>query len=112
MITVIARLKILPGKESEADEALSEMVAAVEANEPGALAYIMHRSQRDATDVTIFEIYADRDAFATHTQSAHFAALQPKLAQVADLSTVKIDRLERIAGFVRPPPDGGPSGPA
>jgi quinol monooxygenase YgiN len=103
MITIIARLKILPGKESEAEKALSDMVAAVEANEPGALAYIMHRSQRDPTDVTVFEVYADGEAFSTHSQSAHMAALQGKLAQLADLSAVKIDRLERIAGFVRPP---------
>ncbi len=103
MITIIAHLKILPGKESEAEKALSDMVSAVEANEPGALAYIMHRSQRDPTDVTIFEVYTDGDAFSTHTQSAHFAALQPKMAQFADLPAVKIERLERFAGFVRPP---------
>ena len=103
MQTVIARFKMQPGKESEALEALKNIVAAVEANEPGALTYIMHRSQRDPTDVTVFEVYADGDAFSAHGQTAHMAALQGKLAQLADLSTVKIDRLERIAGFVRPP---------
>ena len=103
MVTIIARFKIQPGKEAEAEKALADMVAAVEANEPGALTYIMHRSQRDPTDVTVFEVYADGDAFSAHGQTAHMAALQGKLAQLADLSTVKIDRLERIAGFVRPP---------
>jgi hypothetical protein len=29
------------------------------------------------------------------------AALQSKLAQVADLTAIKIERLERFAGFVR-----------
>ncbi len=101
MITIIAHLKILPGKESEAEKALAEMAAAVEANEPGALAYIMHRSQRDPTDVTVFEVYADGEAFSTHGQTPHMAALQASLAQVADLTAVKIDRLERFAGFVR-----------
>ena len=101
MITIIARLKILPGNESEAEEALADMAAAVEANEPGALAYLMHRSQRDPTDVTVFEVYADGEAFSAHGQTSHMAALQAKLAQVADLSTVKIERLERFAGFTR-----------
>ncbi len=101
MITIIAQLKILPGKESEAEKALAEMAAAVEANEPGALAYLMHRSQRDPTDVTVFEVYADGEAFSTHGQTSHMTALRASLAQVADLTAVKIDRLERFAGFTR-----------
>ena len=101
MITIIARLKILPGKQSEAEQALADMVSAVEAKEPDALAYIMHRNQREPTDVTVFEVYADGEAFSAHGQTAHMAALQAKLAQVADLSAVKIERLERFAGFTR-----------
>ena len=101
MITIIARLKILPGNEAEAEKALSEMAAAVEANEPGALAYIMHRNQREPADVTVFEVYTDGEAFSAHGQTSHMAALQAKLAQVANLSAVKIERLERFAGFTR-----------
>jgi quinol monooxygenase YgiN len=101
MITIIARLKIKPGNEAEVEKAASEMVAAVEANEPGALAYLMHRSQRDPTDVTVFEVYADSEAFSAHGQTPHMAKLQGKLAQLADLSAVKIQRLDRFAGFVR-----------
>ena len=103
MITIIARLKILPGSEAEGEQALTEMTAAVEASEPGALAYLMHRSQRDPADITVFEVYADGEAFSAHGQTSHMAALQGKLAQLADLSTVKIERLERFAGFVRQP---------
>jgi len=102
MITIIARLKIKPGNEAEAEKAATEMAAAVEANEPGAVAYLMHRSQRDPTDITVFEVYADTEAFSAHGQTAHMATLQSKLAQVADLSAGKIERLERFAGFVRP----------
>ena len=103
MITIIARLKIKPGNEAEAEKAAAEMAAAVEANEPGALAYLMHRSQRDPTDITVFEVYADTDAFSAHGQTVHMAKLQAKLAEVADLTAVKIERLERVAGFVRQP---------
>ncbi len=103
MTTRLAQFKIRPGKEAEAEKALSEMVAAVEANEPGALAYIAHRSQKEPTEITFFEVYADAEAASAHKKTPHYATLQRSLTQLADLSTVKIVRLERIAGFARPP---------
>src|SRR3972149_114700 len=108
MIPIIARRKILPGNESEAEEALADMAAAVEANEPGALAYLMHRSQRDPTDITVFEVYADAEAFSAHGQTPHMATLQGKLAQLADLSAIKIERLGGVARLLPPP---GPAAP-
>ena len=101
MTAILAQFKIKPEKQAEAEKALAEMVAAVEANEPGAALYIAHRSQEDPTLITFFEAYADDDAFRAHTQTPHMASLQRALAQLADLSTVRIERLERIAGFTR-----------
>jgi quinol monooxygenase YgiN len=101
VIAILAQFKLKPEKQAEAEAALAEMVAAVEANEPGAVLYIAHRSQRDPTLITFFEAYADGDAFTAHTQTPHMANLQRVLAQVADLSTVRIERLDRIAGFTR-----------
>ena len=101
MTAILAQFKLKPEKQAEAEKALAEMAAAVEANEPGAVLYIAHRSQKDPTLITFFEAYADDDAFGGHTQTAHFMDLQRQLAQVADLSTVRIERLERIAGFTR-----------
>ena len=101
MIAILAQFKIKPEMQAEAEKALAEMVAAVEANEPGAVLYIAHRSQKDPTPITFFEAYADGDAFRAHTATPHFQNLQRVLAQVADLSTVRIERLERIAGFTR-----------
>lgn len=101
MVTVLASFNIKPDKQAEADEALKEMGEAVQANEPGALAYAIHHDEKDPTRIVFFEMYTDRDAFKAHTGSPHFMALQGKLAQLADLSTVKIERLERFAGFVR-----------
>jgi quinol monooxygenase YgiN len=103
MITILARLNIQPGKEDEAEKAISEMVAAVEANEPGALAYIFHRSQKEPTEITVFEVYADAEAFDAHGRSPHMATLRSGFGPLFDASTVKIERLERFAGFVRPP---------
>ena len=101
MTAILAQFKLKPEKQAEAEKALAEMVAAVEANEPGATLYIAHRSQKDPTLVTFFEAYADDDAFRAHTATPHMANLQRALAELADLSTVRIERLDRIAGFVR-----------
>ena len=61
MTTVLAQFKIQPGKEAEAEKALNEMAAAVEANEPGALLYVFNRSQKEPSEITVFEVYADGD---------------------------------------------------
>ncbi len=103
MTTILAQFKVQPGKEAEGEKALREMAAAVEANEPGALAYIMHRSQKDPSEITVFEVYAEGEAFNAHGQSPHMATLRAAFGSVFDPATVKIERLERFAGFVRPP---------
>jgi quinol monooxygenase YgiN len=103
MVTIVARFRIQPGKESEGEQALKEMAAAVEADEPGALAYIFHRSQRDANEITVFEVYADDAAFTAHGQTAHMGKLRTAFGTLFDPTSVKIDRLDRIAGFARPP---------
>ncbi len=103
MTTILAQFKVQPGKEDEAEKALNEMAAAVEANEPGALAYIMHRSQKDPDEITVFEVYADAEALNAHGQTSHMAQFRSNFASLFDPASVKIERLERIAGFVRPP---------
>ncbi len=102
MQTVIARFKIQPGKESEALEALKAMTAAVEANEPGALAYAMHRGQVDPLEVYVYEVYADRAAFDAHRKTDHMRELQSRFAQLMDPASFNVEMLERVAGFVRP----------
>ncbi len=101
MITILARLKIQAGKEAEGEKALSEMAAAVEANEPGALLYVFNRSQKEPSEITVFEVYADAEAFDAHGQSPHMGQFRAAFASVFDPTAVKIERLERIAGFVR-----------
>ncbi|MBI1885103.1 MAG: antibiotic biosynthesis monooxygenase [Chloroflexi bacterium] len=101
MVTILARFKVQPGKEAEAEQALREMAGAVEANEPGALAYVFHRSRSDPAEVTVFEVYADDGAFSTHGTSAHMTKLRSAFGSVFDPGSVKIERLERFAGFIR-----------
>ena len=101
MNTILARFKIIEGKEAEAEEAIKQMASSVEGKEKGALTYIFHRNPKDPAEITVFEVYADDDASAAHRASEHMAAFGSKFGTVFDPATVKIERLERVAGFAR-----------
>ena len=103
MINVIARFKMQPGKESEALKTLSDMAAAVEANEPGAVVYVVHRGQVDPLEIYVYEVYADHAAFDAHRKTPHMKELQAKFSQLMDPASFNVELLERIAGFMRPP---------
>ena len=104
MITILAHLRLYPGKGSEADEAFLEMAAAVEANEPGAWIYTMHRSHEDPLDVYVYEVYEGEEAFELHVNTPHIEKLRATLVEIADPSVSSIRVLEAIAGFARPAP--------
>lgn len=101
MITILFRMKMRNGKEKPALASLRKMAATVSASEPDTLAYVFHRSQDDAADVVLYEAYLDNAALQTHVQSPHMAEFQTKVAELFDVSAIKVDALERIAGFVR-----------
>lgn len=134
MIVVLAKFRALPGKEGTVAEALREVAEAVERQEPGLLAYIMHRSPPSAEalphpvpsgenqpallpymmsfaqqssgaplEFTVLEVYADDQAFLHHLATSHLMAFQAKMAGAVDPSSVRIEFLERFAGFIRPP---------
>ncbi|MCH8160590.1 MAG: antibiotic biosynthesis monooxygenase [Chloroflexi bacterium] len=101
MVTIIARMKIREGKEEEALAKVTAMAEAVQANEPGALAYIVHRNQEDPSEIVFFELYADDAAFESHGQTAHMGAMRENFVEIFDPASLKIERLDRIAGEVR-----------
>lgn len=103
MVTVIARFKMQPDKVDEALKTLGTMAAAVEANEPGALAYVMHRSQVDPLEVYVYEMYADHAAFDAHRKTPHMEEMQAKFSHLMDPASFNVELLDRLAGFVRPP---------
>ncbi len=101
MNTIVAKFKIQPGKEAEAEEAMKKQVSAVESGEAGVITYIFHRSAKDPLEVTVFEVYRDDEAVAAHRSAPHQAAFGALFGTVFDTSTVEIRRLERVAGFSR-----------
>ena len=104
MITILAHLRLHPGKEREADEAFLEMATAVEASEPGAWIYTFHRAHDDPLDVYVYEGYEDEEAFEHHRSTSHIEALRARLAQLVEPASSSVRVLEPIAGFVRPAP--------
>lgn len=101
MVSVIFRARMKPGKEDEAIKAMSDMAAAVKANEPGALIYAFHRVKDDPSELVFWELYADDDAFKTHTSTEHMGVMRGSFVELFDPTTVKLERLDHVAGFSR-----------
>jgi predicted enzyme related to lactoylglutathione lyase/quinol monooxygenase YgiN len=108
---------IAPGREIEARQALMALPAAVQANEPGTLTYLVHtpygadaRLQSlpppEPLRVLFFETYADPDAFLAHVNGptfTHFVATYGHCfvgTNGKPYTTVQF--LDLLAGFVRP----------
>ena len=101
MITIVARLTMLGGKDDEAVEHVRKMASAVEANEPNALAYVCHRSLDNPLEIVFFEVYTDGETLKAHNQTSHMGEFRARLSELFDLTQVKIERMERAGGFVR-----------
>jgi len=57
--------------------------------------------RKDPSEITVYEIYADDDASTKHRGTEHMAAFASYFGSLFDPASVKIERLERIAGFSR-----------
>ena len=100
MITIIARFQCQEGKEDEGFAALKKMAASVEEKEDGAVAYIAHRSIDNPQEIVFFEIYKDEDSMKAHGKSEHMAEMNSNFMKYF-APPVKIEKLERIGGFMR-----------
>ena len=66
MVTVIAKIRVVPGKEAEFEQAARDMIAHVRANEPGTRTYVLHRAAGNPAEFLFYERYDDEAAFAAH----------------------------------------------
>lgn len=99
MLTIVARLQAVPGKETDLRRVLTEMVGNVKANEAGKVtAYSLHTSDSDPTLFLFYEQYADAEAFAAHGTTDHMKAMG---AQIAGLLAGRpvVERYTQIAGI-------------
>jgi quinol monooxygenase YgiN len=80
---------------------LKEMAKEVEAQEPGALAYIAHRCLANRNEIIVFELYENEPAYEAHRRTPHVEELEAALGDIIDSAEFKIEGLERVAGFNR-----------
>jgi quinol monooxygenase YgiN len=97
MITIVAKLHAVAGKEDDLRAVLSEMVKNVGANEPGVRAYSLHTSDTDPTLFLFYEQYANPEALEGHRTTPHMAAMGPKLAGLLAGRPV-LERYTQVAG--------------
>ncbi len=100
-VTQTASFGIGEGKEEEAAAAIAELVAAVEANEPGVLVYSAYRTGGTPGRVFFFEIYENEDVLKAHGQQPHLAKMGLSFQQGVFTGPPEIVRLESIAGYSR-----------
>ncbi|HET6327491.1 MAG TPA: putative quinol monooxygenase [Planctomycetaceae bacterium] len=100
VITQLAKFKLNMEKEAEALQALKDLCAAVEKNEPGVLVYICHRATKKPDELVFFEVYKDQEALTAHSKTPHFAKLRKGFATFFKLP-LDVARLDRIAGYTR-----------
>jgi quinol monooxygenase YgiN len=101
MVSVIFRAKAKQGKEDEAAQRFTQMVEAVQANEPDVLAYVLHRAQEDPSEIVFYELYTDDAAFQAHMGTPHMNAMRAAFGELCDTTQVKVERLQHVAGFTR-----------
>jgi quinol monooxygenase YgiN len=104
VIIATAEFRINEGKEAEAVAAIKKVVAAVNADEPGALTYAWHRDIKDAARILVYEVWADEEATKLHRDTKHMAEFNKEFGRtrgVFDPESVKITRFERVAAIDR-----------
>lgn len=99
--TFVVTFRIRKGKEAEAVAMVKKLTAAVEKNEPGALAYLAHRDTADPMKLTFIEMYKDQDAVKAHRNDPAMQAALPKFSEIFEKGAPEVKNLKRVAGFTR-----------
>ncbi len=94
MLGVVATLKVKPGMEKEFEAVAKELVAKVNANEPGCKLYALHHGEGPHTYV-FMERYADQAAVEAHRASDHFKTLGRKMGDYMD-GRAEVIRLREV----------------
>ena len=94
MLGVVATLKVKPGMEKEFEAVAKELVAKVNANEPGCKLYALHHGEQPQTYV-FMERYADQAAVEAHRATDYFKALGRKMGEYMD-GRAEIQRMREV----------------
>jgi quinol monooxygenase YgiN len=83
MLGTIATIKVKPGMEKDFELVAKELVAKVNANEPGCKLYALHHGEAPFTYV-FMERYVDQAAVEAHRATDYFKALGRKMGEFMD----------------------------
>jgi quinol monooxygenase YgiN len=75
MIGAVATLTIQDGKQAEFEAVAKQLVAAVNANEPGIILYRLFKQQGSEVTYVFMEQYKDMAAVEAHRAADHFKTL-------------------------------------
>ncbi len=77
-VRVLAHFKAKPGKGKELEKILLTLVEPTR-NEPGNIAYVLHRSTENPDELLFDEIFSSRDAFEEHAAKPYIKSLEAKV---------------------------------
>jgi len=77
-VAVVARLRAAKGKGEALAALLIEQAAVVRREEPGCIAYRVHRKADDPELFLFYELYTDAAAFDAHRKAPHLAAYRQR----------------------------------
>ena len=83
MLGVVATIKVKPGMEHAFEAVAKELVAKVNATEPGCRLYALHHGEASGTYV-FMERYVDQAAVDAHRATDYFKALGRKIGEYMD----------------------------
>ena len=83
MIVVTATLQTVEGKGDELAQAFQKLVPKV-LNDPGAIAYVVHRGLDNPAKFFIYEKYESGDALKYHSSTEHFKEFSKAIASLLD----------------------------
>jgi quinol monooxygenase YgiN len=96
-MVVVAKIKVKPGCEGEAEAAFRRQIDFVTREEPDTLLYLLHRGRKDPATFLFYEKYAHAEAFDRHGKSTAMQALFKTLTPLLDGAPV-IEFYEELGG--------------
>ncbi len=99
-ITVTATLTLNPDNADAAIAGLQTLAAAVEANEPGVLAYICNQNVKNPNEIMFFEIYENQAAAKNHGETPHMQQFRSDGASFF-VGEMAIESYQQLAGYHR-----------
>ncbi len=99
-IIQFAAWKIKEGQEEKALGMIEKLTQAVEANEPGVLAYVAHRHAEEPNKVVFYEVFDSEETVKTHGAEPHLQEFIQGFSEAFE-GPLEITRLNKVGGFTR-----------